>query len=183
MIKKIIFNLTLASLSFTAAALELNQPLPDTEITNKGEIILNGDTTEYTDWNSTALNNAKVNVVMYLAGRMASDKMIRPFTDALELEAIPLDVLQSTTIINLNDTLWGTSGFVLSEVKSNKQKHPEVTFILDGKGTARQQWQLEEKSAAIIILDKKGQVAYLREGPFDEAEATTAINTLKNTLK
>ncbi|ROS04803.1 hypothetical protein EDC56_0316 [Sinobacterium caligoides] len=183
MIKKIILNLTLASLSFSSLALEVNQPLPNTEIANKGEITLDGDNTQYAGWKSTALDNGKVNVVMYLAGRMASDKMIRPFTDALELEAIPLDVLHSTTIINLDDTLWGTSGFVMSEVKSNKKKHPEVTFILDGNGKTRQHWQLDEKSAAIIILDKKGQIAYLKQGAFDEAEASIAIKKLKDTLK
>jgi hypothetical protein len=182
MIKKILLGLSLITASAALSALEVGKALPAVSITDRGELLLEEKTVAFDEWNIDDLDSSKTNVIMYLAGRMSSDKMIRPFTDALEAEKISLDKIHSTTIINLDDSVWGTTGFVISEVKSNKKQHPEVTFVLDGSGDTLKKWQLDKKSAAIIILTRQGEIAYLKQGAFDDAEAEQALAIIRKNL-
>ena len=69
-----------------------------------------------------------------MAGRMSARGQTKPFTDTLE-SALPDKSFHITTVINLDDALWGTTGFVVSEVKSNKRKYPNATMVLDEQGT------------------------------------------------
>ena len=70
-----------------------------------------------------------------------------------------------TTIINLDAALWGTTGFVVSEIKENKRKHPGSTLVLDEEGPGAVQWQLGEKGAGLAILDDQGIVRYFTTEP------------------
>ncbi|CAH0990511.1 putative protein YtfJ [Sinobacterium norvegicum] len=182
MIKKILLSLSLLTASSALSALDVGETLPAVSINDRGELLLEEKTIAFDSWSIDELDSSKTNIIMYLAGRMSSDKMIRPFTDALEAENISLDKIHSTTIVNLDDSLWGTTGFVISEVKSNKQEHPEVTFVLEESGETLKKWQLDEGSAAIIILTNKGEIAYLKQGAFDDAEAKNALAVLKKNL-
>ena len=101
------------------SSVSTGQPLPLLEITQKGELILSDDEIIYQDWVSSELSRQKIHVIQYLAGRVSASKINEPFTDQLELlnKSLDMNHYLSTTIINLDDTFFGTSGFVNRELK------------------------------------------------------------------
>ncbi len=54
--------------------------------------------------------------------------------------------------------------FVRSSLESNKKLYPWSQFIVDSNGVARGAWQLDEKSSAVVVLDKDGRVQWAKDG-------------------
>nr|WP_101759331.1 YtfJ family protein [Oceanicoccus sp. KOV_DT_Chl] len=128
--------LLMVSSWLTQADITVGEKLPELEIKKKGELILTGDDISYAEWSTKALQN-KVQILQYLAGRMTASKVNKPFTDKLETLDLSADHHHTTTIINLNDTFFGTSGFVASELKKNKIKYPSTSIVADKKGSGQ----------------------------------------------
>ena len=55
--------------------------------------------------------------------------------------------------------------FVRSSLESNKKLYPWSQFIVDSNGVARGAWQLDEKSSAVVVLDKDGRVDVYKRQP------------------
>lgn len=182
MIKKILLSAFLIT-SHGLSALEINQPLPMSSVNDKGELLINRDhVIHYRPWDVSALNDDKANLILHMAGRSSANKLIQPFTDRLTAENIASDKLHSTTIINLDDTLWGTRRLVASKIKDNKIKHPKTTFVLDNNGKIRTQWGLKKESAAIIILSASGEVVYLKQGRLLDEDIDQALAVINQQL-
>ena len=88
---------------------------------------------------------------------------------ALQAAGFPPGQLRVTTILNLADAAWGTRGFVLGELESNKKKHPEAVLVADEAGAGLSHWQLAEKNSAIAVIAPDGAIALFHEGPLDKA--------------
>jgi YtfJ family uncharacterized protein len=159
-----------------SSKLQIGEPLPELSIDDRGELVLLGeDKISYRSWQFSA-HPDKVHVLQYLAGTKKARSQTQAFTDRLE-EMLPKGSYQFTTVINLDDALWGTGGFVVGEVKSSKRKYPNSTMVLDEEGTGVQAWQLQEKSSAIVVIDTSGTVLYVKQGTMseDEIEATVEL--------
>lgn len=153
-------------------------PLPGLVIDDRGELTLLEGDFSYRPWAlPTALG--KVHVLQYMAGRMSARSQTKPFTDRLE-SAIPDGAIHVTTVINLDDTLWGTSGFVVGEVKSSKRKYPDSTIVLDEEGSGLETWGLQPKGATIVILDPGGSVLYFKEGAMSESEIDSTLELMRS---
>lgn len=163
------------SLQSAAQPLVTASPLPPVEIAEKGELVLNGEEFSYAPWNS-AINPGKVHVLQYFAGTMSDSKLFEPFTDKLQ-EELDYAKYHITTIVNLDASLWGTTGFVVAEVKASKKKFPKATIVLDAEGTGAETWELGKKGAILAVLDKNGVVRYLTRSSMsaEEMEATLAL--------
>jgi hypothetical protein len=120
-------------------------------------------------------------VLQYLAGTRKARSQTQAFTDRLE-ELLPKGSYQFTTVINLDDAMWGTSGFVVGEVKSSKRKYPDSTMVLDEEGTGLQGWQLQKKSSAIVVIDTSGTVLYLKQGSMSEEEIEAAVELIRQQI-
>ena len=81
----------------------------------------------------------------------------------------------STTILNLDEAMWGTSGMVLSKLQSSKAEFPLATMVADEKGVGLSEWQLEEGNSAVIVTDATGVVRYFKQGEMSEAEIDSAL--------
>jgi YtfJ family uncharacterized protein len=149
------------SFAAQAANITVGAPLPDLAISDKGEIVRQGDKYEWKAWD-TAMLPGKVQVVQYLAARLTASKINEPFTDALREAKLPNDKHESTTLINADDATWGTSGFIDGELKSNKKKYPHARMIQDAKGEGLKAWGLKKEGSAIAILDKTGKVIFFK---------------------
>ena len=95
-----------------------------------------------------------------------------PFTDRMKTD-LPQGAFLSTTILNLDEAMWGTSGLVVSELKSNKKEFPNAVLVADADGVGRKQWQLEEENSAVIVTDPQGVVHTV------QANATTGAFSLE----
>lgn len=166
--------LLLALWAGPAAALGAGESLPPLSVESPGEILLEGDGTRFAPWSSERLRGT-VQVVQYLAARPASREANKPFTDRLEASGIPLSHYHVTTIVNLDEAVFGTGGFVMSELEKNKRRYHLSTIVADGKGSGRGAWGLAPKSSAVIVLDAGGRVRFFREGTLTPEEIEQAL--------
>lgn len=163
-----------------AAQPTLDSALPPLAIADKGEIHLQDDDIVYRPWSSDT-NPGKVHVVQYLAGTRSASEVYSPFTDAL-MATYPVTDFHVTTIINLDDAMWGTSGLVVSEVEASKREFPNSTLVLDKDGTGRENWQLKKKSAALAILDESGKVLFFTQEPLSSDDMESAMALVKTQI-
>lgn len=147
--------------------------LPDLDIAEKGELVLAGDEVGYRTWNYPQ-QPGKVHVLQYMAATRAASNINMPFTDRMKTD-LPQGAFLSTTILNLDEAMWGTSGLVVSELKSNKKEFPNAVLVADADGVGRKQWQLEEENSAVIVTDPQGVVRYFKQGAMSEEEIESTL--------
>src|SRR5690606_14877972 len=139
--------------------------IPALSIKDKGELFLKEGDFSYNPWSSTSING-KVSVIQYLGATMKANKINQHFQDAYDAAAInfPLDQHQIITILNLDDAMWGTSGFVTSELKKNKKKYPTSRLVVDKNGVGQKKWLLKKNSYAVALTNKEGNVLFFKDG-------------------
>ena len=181
MIRLFIFSLALVSLPSLASEVTVGAPLTPLAISDTGELLYDGEDFSYQDWELPTAGIGKPHILQYLAATTKARDQTQAFTDALE-ENFPTGTFHVTTVLNLDQALWGTSGFVKSSVRSNKKKYPQSTIVLDEDGIGQATWTLAPKDAAVIIMDAGGTVLYFQEGVMDDAEIETTLELLRQQL-
>jgi YtfJ family uncharacterized protein len=172
--------LLLTAFPLAATNITVGSPLPSLTITDRGELVLKDDEILYEPW-VLPQGIGKVHVVQYMAGRMSARGQTKPFTDRLESD-LPDESVHVTTVINLDDAIWGSTGFVVGEIKSNKRKYPDATMVLDEEGTGRTTWGLQLKVATTVVLDPGGSVLYFKEGAMSETEIESTLELIRQYL-
>ena len=105
---------------------------------------------------------------------MSDSKIFEPFTDLLQKSVAP-GAIHVTTVLNLDAAMWGTTGFVISELEKNKRLHPESTMVVDDEGTGINQWGLGDEGRGLIITDANGIVKYFTPKAMSDDEMATAL--------
>lgn len=173
--------LSFLSMQALPNSLETGESAPDLEINDRGELVLEGDDIAYRPWSYPG-QTGKPHVVNYMAATKAASKLNSPFTDRLQ-EALEKGSYHVTTILNLDDAMWGTTGFVVSEVKANKRKHPAATLVLDSQATGLRAWELQKDSSAIIVFDGDGTIRYIKQGAMSEAEIDQTVEMMRQFIQ
>jgi YtfJ family uncharacterized protein len=163
-----------------AAAPAVDAPPPVLSISERGELILTGDDVSFVPWRSDA-NSGTVQVVQYFAATQKASETFKPFTDVLEANFAP-GTIHVTTILNLDAAMWGTTPFVISELKKNKRLHPKATMVVDDKGTGVVEWDLGKEGAALLIMDQKGVVKYITRQAMSEQEIAATLQLMKSNI-
>jgi uncharacterized protein len=153
-------------LAIAAQASNLGEPLPDLEVNKLGELVLKGPEIDYLPWRSDKLV-PKVHVLQYIPGTMSASKRYSSFTDHL-IAQYELNTYHVTTIIDMDAAMWGTSGFVISEVEKSKREFPQSTLVLDKAGAGVSTWDLGEKGSGLFILDEEGVVRFALRDKMDK---------------
>ena len=166
-----ILALTCLLLPMMASAhqFETGQRVPPIGITDRGELVLDKDQFSYKTWNSAQLVG-KVRVLQHIAGRTSAKEKNATLIEAIKSAKLPHDRYQTTTIVNTDDAIPGSGMFVRSSLESNKKLYPWSQFIVDSNGVARGAWQLDEKSSAVVVLDKDGRVQWAKDGALTQEE-------------
>lgn len=173
--------LTIVSAAALAQTPEVQSPLPLLSIADRGELTLEGDDVNFTPWSSEQ-NPGKVHIVQYFSATKSASEIFKPFTDLLQ-ETFGLGNYHVTTIINLDAALWGTTGFVVSEVKANKRKFPLSTMVLDEEGTGATRWQLGDKGAGLAILDEQGIVRYFTRQAMTPEQISSSVDLVRANIE
>ncbi len=181
--KKPIIALLAALLPGVAAAhnIQVGQTVPNVTVSDQGEIMLSDDKVIYQPWESTQLTG-KVRVIQAIAGRSSAKEMNAEIIEAIKAANLSAEIYQTTTIINQDDSIWGTGGLVKSSAEDSKQEFSWSSMVVDADGTVRSAWQLQEESSTIIVLNKTGQVLFVQEGKLtpqeiDQAMELTVVQT------
>ena len=157
----------------TASVLAVGARLPDLSIDNRGELLLQDDEVSYRSW-SYPQHTGKIHIVQYMAATRTAGDLHKPFRDRLDTD-LPANSFSTTTILNMDDAIWGTGGFVISELKSNKKLYPEAVMVVDEEGLGVKRWALDDDSAALIIVDSRGTVRYVKQGSMSAAEVDSTL--------
>ena len=97
-------------------------------------------------------------------------------------EYAPDGAYKTTTVLNLDDALWGTMGLGRSRLEESQRNVPHAFHVLDEKGVARAAWDLKPKSSAVIVLDRDGTVLFFKEGKLNAEEISRALGIIKEKL-
>ena len=184
--KKQLLTLLCSSMLFSplsmAHSLKLDQMLPQTSVSEAGEITLKGQDAAYQQWHSSALSG-KVRIVHHLAGRSAAKEKNQAVIDAIKAAHFNPTQYQTTTIINADDAIVGTGLFVKSSAENGKKENPHSQVVLDDKSSVKNEWGLKGKESAVIVLDKSGKVKFVKEGKLSSEEIQTVIGLVKNLVQ
>ncbi|WP_174871054.1 YtfJ family protein [Pectobacterium polaris] len=174
--------LGLLSLPTSAHTLVLNQLVPPVGVADRGELQYLNNQFSYKNWNSAQLPG-KVRVIQHIAGRTSAKEMNDPLISALKAANLPHDYYQTTTIVNTDDAIIGTSMFVRSSLEDNKKAFPWSQFIVDSNGNVRKSWQLQPQSSAIAVLDKQGKIRFVKDGALSGQEVQQVMSLLRQLLE
>ncbi len=163
-----------------AAAPAIEAPLPELNISERGELLLAGDDVSFVPWRSDT-NAGTVQVVQYFAATQKASETFKPFTDLLEANFAP-GTIHVTTILNLDAAMWGTTPFVIAELKKNKRIHPKASMVVDDKGAGVVAWELGKEGAALVIMDQKGIVKYFTRKALSEQEIAATLQLMKSNI-
>ena len=164
-----------------AHSVQLASPLPAVQVSEQGELQLQAGQTRYQRWDSQQLPG-KVRVIQHIAGRSHAKELNAPLIEAIKAAKLPHDRYQTTTIINLDDVLFGTGTFVVSSAEKSKAEFPWSSFVLDDSSKVRQAWGLQEESSAIIVLDKEGKVRFVKDGALTQADVSQVMALIASLL-
>ncbi|MBN6066794.1 YtfJ family protein [Aggregatibacter actinomycetemcomitans] len=182
--KKITLALGFAFLSVFAYAhnLQINAILPNVAVQKEGELILNGKEISYKNWQSSDLTG-KVRVIQHLAGRSSVKEKNEALMEAIKAQHFSPAVYQTTTIINADDAIFGTSSFVKSSAEKGKKQFPHSQIILDQTGQVKNAWQLQPQESLIVVLDKNGKVRFANEGKLSAQQIEQVIELVGELVK
>lgn len=183
MIRKLSIALFLSIISLTVSAnnIQVGRSIPAVTIEKGGEIFLQNDDFNYLPWN-TELLLGKVRVIQAIAGRSGAKAMNAPLMEAITKADFPADKYQTTTIVNQDDAIWGTSSFVKSSAEDGKKDFSWSSMVLDQEGVAAKQWQLTPKSSTIIVQDKTGRVLFNQDGELTPQQINQVLQLIKQNL-
>ncbi len=159
-----------------AGGIEVGARLPDLVIDDRGEMVLAGDDLDFLPWHYPQ-EPGVVHIVQYMAATSAAGDMNKPFRDRLSTD-LPQGGFRTTTILNMDDAIWGTGGFVMSELKSNKRQFPDAVLVVDEDGVGIGRWQLERDNSAVMVVDPQGTVLYFRQGAMSPAEVDSTLKLI-----
>lgn len=175
---------TLLALSFSSSANNLvtGQRLPLAVVADPGMLNYASGEFSYVAWNSAKLPG-KARVLLHLAGRLSAKDENEVLTQKLQAAGFPHDRYQTTLIVNTDDAIPGSAMFVRASLKSSKEQSPWSQFIIDGKGSASQTWQLKPGGSTVAVLDKQGIVRFVKEGALTPAEVDQVMSLLKSLIQ
>ncbi|MBW2939400.1 YtfJ family protein [Zhongshania aquimaris] len=176
--KNIVLSLSLVTSTALCNAIEIGGTLPDFSVPTKGELIIDGSKIQHKPWSTQQITEGTPALVFHVAARMSSDAIIAPLKERLNAKDYEPGSFQSISVINLNDALWGTAGFVGSELEKNKREHPKAILVADDKGSGIAAWELQKGTVAFILVDSKGVIRYLKQGKLTQSDIDTIITML-----
>lgn len=179
--KHLVLTLALLPTLVMAHNIKESAQIPLVNISDKGELVLKDKEISYQPWQSKVLTG-KVFLIQHIAGRTSAKALNAPMIEAVKAAKLPHDKYQTVTIINSNDAIWGTSGFVKSSAEDTKKEFPWSALVLDAKGLARNAWDLAPESSAIFLLDKEGKVLFVKDGELDANDINKVMGLIQSHL-
>lgn len=181
-IKLLIAAVALISTSAFSQTVITGKAIPSAKVKEMGELQLKNDKITYKEWDSNKLNG-KVHIIQAIAGRTSSKEMNAAVIDTIKAAKFPESAYRTSTLVNLDDAIWGTSGFVKSSLEDSKKEYPHSSFILDKNGNVAKAWKLKPKSSAIILTDKNKVVHYFKQGKLSPADIKELMSKTKALIK
>lgn len=180
--KRVFLALMLTASWQSYASVAPDAPLPAVSVLAGGELVLTSGDIQYNPWQSQQLTG-KVYVIQHIAGRTSAKELNAPLIDRIKAAELPKDRYQTVTVVNTDDAIWGTGGIVTRKLESSKAEFPWSMMVLDKEGASRSSWGLKEKSSAIIVVDARNRVRWIKDGALNDQEQQDVMNLIQALLK
>lgn len=183
LLKKLVIlgALLLSNLAFSHNLALNSKPVAVTNL-QLGELSLSQNKINYQAWNSQDLVG-KVRIVNHLAARNSAKKLSEPLVKAIKQANFPRERYQTTTIVNINDATLGMSSIAKGKVEEGKKENPHSQVIIDRDGVLKEKWQLKPETSMVMVLDKQGNIRFVKEGALSNAEVAQIITLVNDLLK
>jgi len=156
--------------------------LPAVQVQRGGEIILNQGEEARQSW-QPSWPQSRPQLIIHVAGRLTAKQQLEPVITQLARTQWVNQHVDMTTIINTDDSIWGSAPFVEHSILNSKKHSPSSHFVLDTSGVVAHRWQLQAESAAIIATTGQGQVIFFQQAPFSAASIQRLLNLLQQKVK
>ncbi|WP_241574440.1 YtfJ family protein [Rosenbergiella nectarea] len=156
--------------------------LPAVKVQRGGEIILNQGKEARQPW-QPSWPQSRPQLIIHVAGRLAAKQQLDPVVARLARTQWVNQRVGMTTIINTDDSLWGSRPFVEHSILTSKKDSPTSHFVLDSSGVVAHRWHLQAESAAIIATTGQGQVLYFQQAPFSAASIQQLLKVLQQKVE
>lgn len=171
----------------SASPIEQGQTLPEVSVPqdgHTGEITLVDNAIGYVPWSSAGTTfQDKTRVIFHLAGRWSAQEINDPLLQAIIAAQFNPDTYQTVVILNFNDIAPGTGFLVRAQAEQNKATFPQASIILDGEGAVQQEWELNLKSSAVIVLNEAGEVLFFKDGKLTPEEVEDVLIMIKTKVE
>ena len=154
---------------------------PSIEISAKGEAVLQNGHINYTAW-SIKRTAGKIRTILHMAGRSTAKEINMDLVDALREAKFPHNRYNTTTVVNLKDSIFGTGPIVNMTLEANKKKFPWASFVLDTKGEIQKAWNLDKESSAVVVIDDFDKVLFFKDGKLTSNEVKSVVTLIENEL-
>ncbi len=174
-------SLSLCTFAAQAVVFSVGDKAPKVSVADKGELLLEGDKITYNAWDSEQMLG-KTRVLHIIAGRSKAKALNAPLMDAITAAKFPEDKYQTTTIVNQDDAIWGTGGFVKSSLEDSKRESYWSSMVLDADGAVAGAWKLQKENSFIAVQDSNGNILWMKEGALTDAEVQQVLILVKENL-
>ncbi|WP_241608792.1 YtfJ family protein [Rosenbergiella epipactidis] len=156
--------------------------VPAVSVQRGGEIMLGkeGDTRQ--PWQA-AWPQSRPQLIIHVAGRLAAKQQLDPVVTRLARTPWVNQRVGLTTIVNTDDSIWGSQPFVEHSILKSKKHAPSSHFVLDSSGVVAHQWHLQPESAAVIATTAQGQIIFFQQAPFSAANIDQLLDRLQLAVK
>ena len=156
--------------------------LPTVTVQRGGEIILGADGDSRQPWHAS-LPQLRPHLIIHVAGRLTAKQQLAPVLAQLSRAQWVNQQVVMTTIVDTDDSIWGSEPFVEHSILNSKKQSPSSHFVLDKSGVAAHQWHLQPESAAVIVTTGQGRVIFFQQAPFSAASINQLLSCLQQAIK
>jgi predicted transcriptional regulator len=142
--------------------------LPQLVVDTRGELVLDErGSVRYERWLLQPPHASEhIGMLMVLPARLSTRKEIAPFEDAMGAKAYDYRRLSSTSIVNLDDAMWGASLMVEGELSAEKNAEPDVHFVVDDTGGVRRALGLDAGIPHVLLYNCQAEIIHQHRGGF-----------------
>ena len=177
-------SLALLMAAFFQSGLVHADVFPILKIDHRGELHLDTDKEVfYRPWALQALSApAHIGLFMLMPARLSSRKAIAPLERALEMRHFDYSKVISTTVLNLDDASFGASLLAERQLKTSKQKDPQIHLVIDEDGGVLETMEWPRGQVHVVLLDCSGRIAFKHSGPVSDEEASHIVDQIEQAL-
>lgn len=157
--------------AIASAAPAIGAPLPRLVLDGEDEGTMQprGDDVVYTRFDSTRALAGKVTLLSYVAGRKSAEEMGEVLSHYMRARKPPLSHFRPVTVMNLDDSIFGTGVFARSLFEGRAVKETDVLHVLDADGRGLKRWGGVPEGMRVYVLDPRGQILLTERAPLSPA--------------
>ena len=148
-------------------------PLKKIELNGK-----RGGNQEGESWASDSLLG-KTNVLIYTDPDEFSN--LKQFVSDIESEKMKKNNFDLTFIVNTEATMLPRFA-IRSKIKSKAKKSATINYVLDNDKVLVDEWDLEDNSINVLVLDSLNQVQYQQTGKIKPHQFKTIMGIINNSI-